>query len=269
MNEGIDETTEYLLEEYALERLSDDGRARVEALLRANPALRARVEELRREARLLSSALANSARDDADAVPNTNLAMLLDGALDELDRATLEASLAGDLHAQAILTALYRETRAIVNEESLPAREPAGVSVADVVVPLPPVARARAVSLNDSALAAAGLLFISSFFAPHLTATPILFLALGAFAWWAAQTVPNRTQHISARRRSAFGVLPSLIMFVTGFFAGAYSIWCYVFSAGWYWYWLVQRWNPARADLEARVTRNDERQEVRRGSGKG
>lgn len=97
MNDGIDETTEYLLEEYALNRLGGEGRARVEDMLRVNPALGARVNELRVEARLLSSSLANSAREDAAAIPDTTLAMLLDGALEELERATIEASLAGDL----------------------------------------------------------------------------------------------------------------------------------------------------------------------------
>ena len=268
MNDGIDETTEYLLEEYALDRLSEEGRVRVEELLRATPALRARVDALRGEAHLLSSALANSAREGAEEVPETVLAMLLDGSLDELERATLEASLAGDLQSQARLTNLYREAHAIINDEPLPERAAPVASGANIVIPLAPTARTRTVTLNDGAVVVAGLLIAVSLFTPRVAVAPILFLALGFFAWWAVHTPADQTHRTSARRRSIFGVLPAMIMFATGLLSGTYSIWCYVFSAGWYWYWLVRR-NPVEEVSEEGITQEDDATERRRGAGSG
>jgi len=269
MNDGIDETTEYLLEEYALDRLTGEGLARVEEILRANPTLRARVSELRAEARLLSGALANSARDDAETLPDTTMALLLDGALDELERATLEASLAGDLQSQARLTALYREANAVINNEPMPERPPSDVSIADVVIPLPSVARTHTISLKHGAIAAAGLLVVVSFMVPARAATPTLFLALGAFGWWSVHRAVSRKKSTSTRSYSYLGMLPALIMFVSGLFAGPYSLWCYVCSAGWYWYWLVQRLNSVEASSEGITTERDEAEKRRVGSGRG
>lgn len=266
MNDGIDETTEYLLEEYALDRLSGEGRVRVEELLRATPSLRARVKELRGEAQLLSSTLVNSAREGAEEVPDTVLAMLLDGSLDELERATLEASLAGDLQSQARLAALYREANAVINDEPFPERAAPEVSVADIVIPLAPAAPTRTVSLNDGAVVVASLLTVASFFTPRVVAVPILFLALGFFAWWAVHTPSDQRRRASARRRSALGVLPALIMFVAGLFSGTYSIWCYVLSVGWYWYWLVQR-IPLQAVSDEGKAQVDDVTERRHGAG--
>lgn len=154
-----------------------------------------------------------------------------------------------------------------MNNEPLPERPPADVSVADVVVPLPPIAHTRTLSLNDGAFALAIFFFAVSFLVPQGAALPVLFLALGAFAWWAMNCTANTTQRGTKRRRSAWGVLSALIMFVTAFFSAGYSIWCYVLSACWY--WLVQRRFPVQAVSEEGIAQVGEVAERRRGAGRG
>jgi hypothetical protein len=46
------------------------------------------------------------------------------------------------------------------------------------------------------------------------------------------------------RQGSLWGILPALIMFAIAAFAGPFSLWCYIGSMAWYWFWLMQRGIP-------------------------
>lgn len=264
MNEERDDTVEFLLEEYALNRLHGEGLARAEEMLKQQPNLRARVAELRSEAEAVTGAIAHASTPGAGPIPDTTLALLLDGALDELEHAALEASLGGDRASQARLAELYRETNAIRNNEPLP--EPlATQEPVTLAYPAPAGEKTRSVPIKVNALLVCGVCAVVSVLAPAPVAVPALFLSLGAFAWWTVERAATGALKPTPRMRSCWGLGPALIVFVAGLFAGPYGLWCYVCGAGWYWYWLLQRRGlvqavavsePAEADREeARVRR--------------
>ncbi|NUM55388.1 MAG: hypothetical protein HUU46_17205 [Candidatus Hydrogenedentes bacterium] len=264
----IDDNTEHLLEAYARNRLQGDATARVEAMIRAQPALLARVNELRDEARQLSGALLHCARENAEPIEDTTLALLIDDALDEMDRASLEASLAGDLAAQARLAALYREVAAIRNDEPLPDVQDISKPT-DTVHPFEPKPQVVTRHIEVNGLLISVGLVVLSLIAPASIGVPVLFVALGIFAWWTMQSAGTRASTPVARRRSYAGLLPALLVFAAGLLAGPLSLWCYVCSAAWYWYWLVQRWAPRVSDSLALDVAPDEIDQQRIGGGKG
>jgi anti-sigma factor RsiW len=268
MSEPHDEMTEYLLEEYALDRLRGEGLARVEELLREQPALRARVAELREEAGLLSDALRTSATERAPAVPDSTLALFIDGALDELERASLEVSLAGDIRAQASLSALYREVNAVLNDEPSP-EQPQTSELPATVLPFDPGATEMKRPVDVKVLLASVALGAISLLVPPAIGVPLLFLALGAFGWWATRSKALGHVAPSDRMRSPLGLVPSLILFATGLFAGPLALWCYVCSAAWYWYWLMRRWDRVPAAAETGTAEHDEAREVQAGGKRG
>lgn len=268
MSGPLDDTTEYLIEEYALGRLHGDGAQRVEGLLRADPALRARVEDLRREAALLSHALSTAGADAAAPVEDAQLAMLLDGALDELERASLEASLAGDTTAQARLAELYRETQAVVNDAPMPEPAERQEAAGDVL----PFARASSKpswAYEAAALAVSAALVVVSLLVPAVFGTPALFLALAAFGAWAAKNAARSLPPNVRARRRVLGIVTALSAFVAAPFTGPYALWCYVCSAAWYWYWLVQRWGPVQAVSERGQGKSVESRSSQAAGGRG
>ena len=258
MSEENADTIEYLLEEYALDRLHGDGLARVEEVLRAQSALRARVAELRRESALIADALSHGAAESPPGVDETTLALLMDGALDELECASLEASLAGDLQSQARLSALYREVNAVLNDEPVDIH-PAKQDSSAAVIPFKSSAATSSRRSNDvTPLIVCATLGILSLLAPPAIGVPILFAGLAVFGWWAVRHATDGGMSQSTRRRSYLGLAPSVITFAAGLFAGPLAIWCYVCGAAWYWYWLVQRWSPVQATTEAVETSREE-----------
>lgn len=268
MSTPNDETTEYLIEEYALNRLEGEGLVRVEALLRDHPELRARVDDLRHEADLLARSLSQSARDDAEPIEDATLALLLDGALDDIRRATLQSSLAGDLASQARLRELYREVHAVLNDEPLPGNEVQG-EVTSTVIPLEPTVSTVATALELNGLLASIGLFAVSVVSPGRIGIPVLFLALAAFGWWVARSVAAGALKPSQRQQSFWGLAPAGILFATAIFAGPAALWCYVLSAAWYWYWLVQRWGMKTAALRRLPREHDDTQSDRASAGRG
>ncbi len=266
MNNEQDDTVEYLLQEYALDRLHGEGLSRVEEMLRAQPGLRERVAELRSESALIADALSIGSEGPRPSVDETTLALLMDGALDELERVSLEASLAGDLQSQARLSALYREVNAVLNDEPVDT-QPGVHDSSAAVIPFKSNAATTSQRSNDlTALIVCAALGILSLLAPPTIGIPILFAGLAVFGWWAVGHVSVGGTSALTRRRSYLGLAPSLIAFGAGLLAGPLAIWCYVCAAAWYWYWLVQRWAPVQTRAEATETRREEaRAEGKRG----
>ena len=266
MNGPIDETTEYLIEEYALGRLDGEGLARAEALLRADPALRARADDLRREAARFAGALSQAGNETSGAVDDGTLALLLDGALDEMERAALEASLAGNTAAQSRLAALYRETQAVLNDDPVPTAPetrdtPVVIPFAQGEIIPPGLAEAGALAISAA-------LVLLSLIVQAKVGVPLLFLGLAAFGWWAVRSVARGAAGPVRRRRAVLGIVTALAAFAAAPFTGWLSLWCYVCAAAWYWYWLVQRWAPVPAvkrsasEVERSRPGDDQRPEV-------
>ena len=266
MSEPLDSSTEYLLEEYAMGRLHGEARDRVEAMLRAQPPLRSHVDALRNDKALLSGVLTGAASNTAGPVADATLALFIDGALDEMERASVEAALAGDVRLQARLAAMYRDTRAILDGEPFSGLSAAPVSsVISFVFPDP-----RKAGLSEAgALAISTALVLSSLALPAKFGIPVLFLSLGAFGWWATLHAFRCPTPPVRRKRLLFGLATSLVAFMAAPFAESVSIWCYVCSAAWYWYWLVHWWAPVPAVAVSKQGEAAEIPESRVSSGRG
>ena len=166
------------------------------------------------------------------AVSDSTLALFIDGALDELERASLEASLAGDIRAQAGLSALYREVNAVLNDGPSP-EQPGTLESSATVLPFDSGAAETKSPVDVTALLVSAALGAISLLAPPAVGVPLLFLALGPFGWWATRSKALGHVAPSDRMRSPLGLAPSLILFATGLFAGPLALWCYVCSAAW------------------------------------